>query len=179
MDIRLLFKKNRLIRFDENGKISFAAGRPGSTIKVWASFSLKSVGVMVNLEDVANFKIVLDDFFLSSIDQYDSSCPIPILCPPVDMDVWREWAAKHNASLIVLPPNSYDLNPCDVLWRKIYKHVLSEISYKFVCKKQLWEEVATAFDFFTMHHLVQFPAALSMRERMEQLERAAGGPVFP
>ncbi len=128
------------------------------------------------MEDVANFKLVLKDFFLPSINQNDLPSPIPILCPPINIDIWRDWATENNASLIVLPLDSYDLNPCDILWRRIFQTVQS---VKICSKKQLWVEVANAFDFVTLNGSVQFLAALSMPQRMENLERAAGGPIVP
>lgn len=130
---------------------------------------------MVNMEEVPNFEAVLDDFFLPSIHQDDLPSPILVLCPSENMDIWRSWAAENNASLIVLPQNSYDLNRCDLLWRRIFQRINCN---KFCSKQQLWEQVADAFDFITLHNSVQFQAALSMRERIEKLDHAAGGPVF-
>lgn len=129
---------------------------------------------MVNLDDVANFQVVLDDFFLPSLNRDDLPSPIPVLCPPINVDIWRGWAAKHIISLVFLSRDSCDLNPCDILWRRIFHRARS---IKYANKKQLLEEIANAFDFVTLHGSVQFPAALSMSERMEKLERAAGGPI--
>lgn len=133
------------------------------------------------MDNFPNFKIVLDDFLLPSINFDDFPSPPNILCPPENSDIFRAWAAEHGGSLIVLPPNSNDINPCDVLWRNIYRHVQQSEppSFKIMCKSKLWETVANTFDFLTLTDVVQFQAALSMRERIEKLERAAGGPIFP
>ncbi len=151
-----------------------AAGLPCSTIKVWMSFSNEAAGVMVNLENVSNFQVVLDDFLLPCLNQQDGAGNVHILCPPTYVDIWRDWAPSHRVSLILLPPFSNDLNPCDLLWRKIcysLKHL------KFVSKAQLWEEVADSFDRLILCAGIRFVAASSMCERLEKVQKEMGGPI--
>jgi hypothetical protein len=142
----------KLFSFNEQGKPCLFKVDPDSTVHVWMAFGnlYSGANVLVNfIGTTKSFEIVLNDFLLPLIVDFFPPTGQPakrILCQPNNLHIWREWASHYPVSLIVLPPDSSDLNPCNSIFAKI----LDSISHlKMSSAEQLWFEIADTFDRLT------------------------------
>ncbi len=73
--------------------------------------------VIANMDNLADFRDVLDDFLLPSVENMNKDNQSVLFSSNV-IHIWRDWASSNPiVTLIFLPPSSPDLNLCDVLWK--------------------------------------------------------------
>jgi hypothetical protein len=165
-----------MFRFDSSGTPRLSSGDQISTINVWASLSPNLPAAMANMDDLSDFKVVLNNFLLPSVEGLDINDSHFVICSSNDVHIWRDWASSHPAvTLIFLPPRSPDLNPFDVLWADILQ-AIRHVS--FYSKEQLWQEIADYFDRLTSTKNYWSSSASSMAQRLDRIERVGGCLVY-